>query len=293
MTQTATCSSALTQPFTLSKEFRIIPAGRFKAIDGRPGLNQYWNLSEATGKRMVAEAASRKQDYLIDYEHQSLSGQQAPAAGWFNTLTWKPDGLYVQMAKWTDAAKAMIGTNEYRFISPVFTFDKETFEVQTLVSIALTNTPALPELTDLSSVALTQQGIGIGNLQEQIHIATTLGLSIEALCQAVAEDTNTNASIQTDKNTGLQGKSLEVFNQVFPELNAKNNAALTQIEALNVVTLTDKDRHNLERMIGQPLTGQQATLTSVAAIQNNPQASHGLQGKSLEVFNQVFPELSR
>jgi len=259
MTQHIISACNLTQPITLSNEFRILPAGRFKAADGRPGQGSYWNLSEATGKRMVAEAASRKQDYLIDYEHQSLSGQQAPAAGWFNALIWKKDGLYVQAAKWTDAAKAMIINKEYRFISPVFTFDEKTGEINNLISIALTNTPALPELTDLSNVALTQQGLKIGNVQDN----------------------------------GLQGRSLEVFNHVFPELNAQSNAALTQMEALNISTLTDKDRRNLERMIGQPLTGQQATLTSVAAIQDKPQVSHQLQGRSLEVFKHVFPELSR
>lgn len=108
MTTSILCSAALSQPVSLDTEFRIIPSGRFKSIDGRPGNGEYWNLSEESGLRMVAEAASRNQDYLIDFEHQSTKGVTAPAAGWFDTLIWKPDGLYVKLARWTDAAKVSI-----------------------------------------------------------------------------------------------------------------------------------------------------------------------------------------
>ncbi|MBI3284039.1 MAG: hypothetical protein HYZ65_04190 [Burkholderiales bacterium] len=210
MTNLTTCLSVLAQPLTLSKEFRILPAGRFKAVDGRPGQDVYWNLSEASGRRLVAEAASRNQDYLIDYEHQSITGNTAPAAGWFNTLVWKPDGLYVQMARWTDAAKAMIIANEYRFISPVFTYSKDSYEVQSLTSVALTNTPALPQLTDLSSVALKQQGMAMGIDQqgELAKMANVFGVSVAALTQAGVEKPKTDIQ--------MQGRSLEVFKHVFP-----------------------------------------------------------------------------
>ncbi|MFZ6722894.1 phage protease [Undibacterium sp. Ji49W] len=224
MTHLTMCASALTQPLTLSKEFRILPAGRFKAVDGRPGQDQYWNLSEATGQRLVAEAVSRNQDYLIDYEHQSLSGQQSPAAGWFNTLAWKPDGLYVQAAEWTAAAKAMIVTNEYRFISPVFTYTKDTYEVQSLVSIALTNTPALPQLTDLSSVALTQENLlQVASLTDKdiLNLARMTGKTVPEFTAALSNGT-LNPPKSEDKKpkikTEMQGRSLEVFQQNFPEM---------------------------------------------------------------------------
>lgn len=219
MHQLIKCSSVLTQPLTLNKEFRILPAGQFKANDGRPGENKCWNLSEVTGQRLVAEAASRNQDYLIDYEHQSLSGQRSPAAGWFNTLIWKPDGLYVQMARWTDAAKAMISTNEYRFISPVFTYDKETFEVQSLISIALTNSPALPELTDLSSVALTQsKATKLTTLtdKDRDNLERLTGKKVAEESMGFGNAT-TNQDVPKIK-TEMQGRCLEVFKHVFPEL---------------------------------------------------------------------------
>jgi phage I-like protein len=77
------CAAAISQPVSLNKAFRIIPSGKFRALDGssRPALNQDWELSEATGKALVAAAAARPQDYLIDYDHQSLKGDGAIAAG--------------------------------------------------------------------------------------------------------------------------------------------------------------------------------------------------------------------
>ncbi len=220
MTHLTMCASALTQPLTLSKEFRILPAGRFKAIDGRPGEDQYWNLSEATGLRLVAEAANRNQDYLIDYEHQSLSGQQSPAAGWFNTLVWKTDGLYVQAAKWTAAAKAMIVKNEYRFISPVFTYSHDTKEVATLLSIALTNNPALPRLTDLSNVALTQQHNpkGVVDNQSMDKISSLLRLPVADLIATKESDEKERQRA----NAPMSGRSLEIFSHCFPELKPKS-----------------------------------------------------------------------
>lgn len=149
-------TSILTQDLTLNREFRIIPAGKFRAIDGRPAPDRDWELTEIGAYKIIADVASRAQDSLIDYGHKSIVNGDAIAAGWFRELVWKPDGLYVQNARWTDRAKSAIQAGEYRFVSPVINYDKDTFAVTGLQSLAITNTPALPALTDLSNVALSQ-----------------------------------------------------------------------------------------------------------------------------------------
>ncbi|MBX9899152.1 MAG: phage protease [Burkholderiaceae bacterium] len=149
-------SSILTQDLTLNREFRIIPAGKFRAIDGRPAPDRDWELTEIGAYKIIADVASRTQDSLIDYGHKSIVNGDAIAAGWFRELVWKPDGLYLQNARWTERAKAAIQAGEYRFVSPVIIYDKDTFAVTGLQSLAITNTPALPALTDLSNVALSQ-----------------------------------------------------------------------------------------------------------------------------------------
>jgi len=56
--------------------------------------------------------------------------------------------------QWTDKAKAMITAREYRYVSPVFNFDKDTGVVERILSVAITNNPALPYLTDLGNIAI-------------------------------------------------------------------------------------------------------------------------------------------
>jgi phage I-like protein len=138
-----------------TEAFRIIPGGEFRAQDGRPKDAPAWKMDEANANRLIAAANQRQDDYLIDFEHASLSAKDpTPAAGWFKQLEWKPEqGLFAAGARWTDKAKAMLKAGEYRYVSPVFSYDASGAIVD-LVSVALTNTPALAGLTDLSHLAI-------------------------------------------------------------------------------------------------------------------------------------------
>ncbi len=152
--------ATLSQPLPPAgfKEFRILPAGSFRAADGsgRPDGLAGWVLDTRLAHAIMASLAARRDDLMIDYEHQSLkvaeNGKPAPAAGWFKRVEWREgDGLYAIDARWTDKAAAMIAGKEYRYLSPVFTFDKRTGEVTGLVSAGLTNQPALDGLTDFAA----------------------------------------------------------------------------------------------------------------------------------------------
>ena len=142
-----------------SAEFRIIPQGEFRSIDGRPEGLPGWKMDSVIAGGIAADLAARDA-LVIDYEHQTLrvkqNGQPAPAAGWLSRVTWREGlGLFAVDVKWTDKAKQMIGAGEYRFISPVFTFDKTSGNVGRLIGLGLTNNPGLTGLTDLSKVALS------------------------------------------------------------------------------------------------------------------------------------------
>lgn len=141
---------------------KLLPAGSFRALDGRPKECQAWQLDAASAAALVAAAAARSTRYVIDYEHQTLrsidNGQPAPAAGWFRQLEWREgDGLYITDLEWTGKASAWIDANEYLYISPVFTYDAQG-RVTGLLHVALTNTPALDELPALSVAALSMLG---------------------------------------------------------------------------------------------------------------------------------------
>lgn len=131
---------------------KLLPAGEFRARDGRPEECPAWRLDEAAAAVLIAEANRRETPYVIDYEHQTLhaaiNGKPAPASGWFHTLEWRDDGLYATDVEWTVSAAAMIVSKEYRYLSPVFTYDKSG-RVAVLLHVALTNNPALDELPEL------------------------------------------------------------------------------------------------------------------------------------------------
>jgi phage I-like protein len=144
------------------KSFRILPAGAFRAGDGRPQGVSAWFLDTKGAAALIAAAKARRSNYVIDYDHQTLNaataGGPARAAGWFSALEWREgDGLYVIDARWTDAATQLLAKREYRYVSPVFRYDADGRVVE-LVSAAITNTPALDGLTDLAAASVKLEG---------------------------------------------------------------------------------------------------------------------------------------
>ena len=139
-------------------DFRLIPAGEFRAVDGRPFECPAWVCTDEDGLRLVAEASARTSPQVIDYEHGTLhakkTGVKAIASGWFKSLEWRPgDGLWVIGADWTADAAKEIAAKAYRFISPVFSYDAVSGRVQKLFHAALTNDPGVDGLTDLAALA--------------------------------------------------------------------------------------------------------------------------------------------
>jgi len=135
-----TAIAALTLEITdrTGKSVQLLPAGHFKARDGRPAsiaACKDWMCGPDQAQSMVAAATSQHNPMVIDYEHQTLNaernGQPAPAAGWFKTMEWRAgEGLFATDVDWTPAAAKAIADGEYRYISPVFEFSSVTGEVR-------------------------------------------------------------------------------------------------------------------------------------------------------------------
>ena len=149
---------ALTDEATMSTGYgettgriQVFPVGSFAARDGRPGnitgvTVTAWRLTADDAQALVNRWFRRKTRTVVDYEHQThlsdKNGQPAPAAGWIEGLEITAEGLFATV-EWTDRARAAIRAKEYQYISPVFAWDKTTGAVLDLVSVALTNHPAL------------------------------------------------------------------------------------------------------------------------------------------------------
>lgn len=139
-------------------EIQLTPAGTFKAKDGRPVGLSGWVLSNENAQAVVQLANSQSDAFVIDFEHQTLyakqNGMPAPAAGWFSNLEYREGlGLFATQIEWTDSAALAIQNKEYRYISPVLSYDKKTGEVTKIHMAALTNNPALDNMKDLCALA--------------------------------------------------------------------------------------------------------------------------------------------
>jgi len=146
----------------VTTEAHLLPPGPFRGTDDRPRECDAWMLDAAIAAQVIARMAELKNDTLIDYEHQSLrsewNGQPVIAAGWFHEMEWREGkGLYAVGIGWTANAKTRILAKEYRYISAVFFYYERTGEVMEIVSVALTNTPALDGLDSLDMAALSKR----------------------------------------------------------------------------------------------------------------------------------------
>ena len=143
-----------------SGSMQLLPAGLFRARDGRPAGLPGWRIDAATARRIIDRAATRATPFVVDYEHQTLNaehnGQPAPAAGWIEPgkLEWREgEGLFATDVAWTEKARAHIQAGEYKFVSPVFGYDKQTGEIVELQLAAITNNPGIDGMDSIAALA--------------------------------------------------------------------------------------------------------------------------------------------
>lgn len=211
-------------------KIQILPDGNFRAVDGRPYGLESWVLNAASAAMILEDAADKKNDFLIDYEHQSLhaeyNGQPAIAAGWFKKLEYVEGvGLFAADVVWTEKARAYIQSKEYRYLSPVFKYDDKG-RVTSLVSCAITNTPALDQLPEVTALRKNKEVENNVNLKA---IALKLALKEDAtedqILKAIGEKDNQIAALNHEKTTLSQ--DLEKKKQAVEA----QTAALKQAEA--------------------------------------------------------------
>lgn len=187
---------------------QIFPSGKFDSPMGAMIGKGPWELTEKSAQQLIATVAARQNDILIDYEHQSLSANQsgnpAPAAGWIKptSLFWDDDGLYAQNPDWKAKAVAMIDADEYRYLSPVFTYDKKTGAPLNLISIALTNTPAIDGMSEVNLAA------AMSGYLTQPESCMELSELMERLCYLLnlpITTTPAEMSAELDKLKGMIG----------------------------------------------------------------------------------------
>jgi len=201
---------------------QLLPAGVFRAGDGsgRPADAPHWKIDAAAAARLIARVAARANPLVIDYEHQTLytekNGQPAPAAGWFagTALEWRDgEGLFASV-DWTPAAAGHIADGEYRYISPVFEYDRATGEVVDLRMAALTNNPGLH---GMAAVALT--ALNDFSTEEDPPVNETLKKLLAAL--GLAENTGEAEAVSAAVALKAKADSADGLNTQVAALKAQ------------------------------------------------------------------------
>jgi len=133
-------------------EIQLIPFGYHVTSKGD------FLLDEEALKLVVNTFDSQVNDLVVDYEHQTLSGKEAPAAGWIKKLMNRGrQGLW-GVVDWTERARGYLGRKEYRYLSPVFLKRQSDGRVVRLLNAGLTNAP---EIDGMEALVVNKSGFGV------------------------------------------------------------------------------------------------------------------------------------
>lgn len=209
----------------------VLPFGHVVSQKGE------FDVDEESLAAMKAQIAERGVDLVVDYEHQTLTGDRAPAAGWVKEL-FAEDGHIKARVEWTLPAKQYLENKEYRYLSPVITVRKSDNKATGLHSLALTNTPAIAGMTPIVNSS-TFQG-GETNMNELIKkIAAALGLGedadeeqiLTALSACVEENKALKEAAEGGKKPEDQDDSIVANKSVCELLGLKAGASTADVAA--------------------------------------------------------------
>lgn len=166
-------------------------------------------------------------DLVVDYEHQTLTGARAPAAGWVSEL-FEEDGFIRARVRWTPKAAEYLANREYRYLSPVITVRRADGKATGLHSLALTNTPAIEGMPPIVNSS-TFRG-GANNMEDLI---STLAAMLELPEGTGGEQIAEAVKALLEENRSLREKAGE------PEETAANKAVLDLLGLQDGATTAD------------------------------------------------------
>lgn len=269
----------------------LIPAGfDVQGRDGRAWINP-------SPQGVVDDTPVDRHPLPIDWEHatetRAPQGLDAPAAGWIEELAVREGGAIWGRSAWTARGRQAVEGKppEYRYVSPVFAFDKLTGAIRRLVSVGLTNTPNLlltalnrtdpdhPDADDEDTDQLhrepPEQTLSIAT-----QLAAVLGLAANAteaeIVTAVTEARAANRSGQQPDLTNYAPRA---------DLDAAMNRANTAEGQL-----ADRNKADRDRDIEAALSAAQDAGKIIPASTETYRAMCREEG-GLERFNALVPTL--
>lgn len=202
----------------------LIPAGRFSAVDGRGPFEN------SDPDAIVAASVARMPQVglVLDYDHSTdlaaPEGRPAPAAGWLKQFRVERGAIFARI-EWTADAAEAVKAKKYRYISPVFEHSKDG-KVERILRAALTNNPALVNLTAISSASLVLSG------DDRLESLPHLGESDSKVLMAEYAYTDSDGSGHLPIHDAAHVRNaLARFGQTYFESRAKAETAWSHIKA--------------------------------------------------------------
>jgi len=251
---------------------QLFPDGTFKAKDGRPWevTSGHWLMDNLAFQLISDDAAKRENDFHFDYEHQTLNaefnGEPAPAAGWFREFEYiEGEGLFALNVKWTPKAAEFIKNSEYRFTSPVFTYDIESGRILSIQHAALTNDPALDGMKAVEALKSRQTSLTKTNPTGENHMPDLLKVLLGKIGIEIPEDFETNTAalkqVETDAITAIA--ALKTKADKSGNLEKDLNTAQQNVAALKAGGSKEVDPSKFV-----PIATYNAVNTELAALKN-------------------------
>lgn len=119
----------------------VLPPG--PSVVGRDSRTWTYDPAEVMANTLAhSKGADLPFDYLHATELKAPQGDAAPASGWAREYRVNERGALEARVEWTAKARNSISEREYRYLSPVFTYD-DTGRIHRFSSFGLTNKPNL------------------------------------------------------------------------------------------------------------------------------------------------------
>src|SRR5574337_125517 len=151
-------------PYTVLKEFRLIPFGKVETDNGT------FFFTREDAAQVLADRSGRPR-VTFDYEHLGIKGKTADdmvSAG-SCLLELRSDGLWAVDVQYTPKAEEQVRNGERIYFSPAWLALKKSKHIVGIVNVALTGTPAMHNLGTL--VAFSR----FFNTKEKHEMAHQLG----------------------------------------------------------------------------------------------------------------------
>lgn len=199
---------------------------------------------EGEGKYLVNKAAfdlvkagidRRGVDIVFDYEHQTIYGGKAPAAGWARDWRWT-EGVGIEAKiDWTEEARVYLAKGEYRYYSPVFYVREADNLLVAVHSVALTNAPKTNHLQPL----LAKLG---AELEEELEESMTLLQMLVAALKMPENSTDDQvvAKIQELNEAADQEPKEVITKAVIEALGIDSNDESTVVASIHALNQTEK-----------------------------------------------------